>query len=409
MGGWRLPPLYKVSNRVLSRVHVEACLTQCRAPALSYLKRGCRWQKRRSPQTRDAIASLHPIFILWFSVPSTTQPDKLDESRQEGGCTAPKWARGSIGRDANHLALFRIHHSAQFEDNPPAVIKPVTCSFVPPLAAGFFKPIIRKENRARERDRNGPSTNSIRDCLDEGTCRRYTIFVILRFISRRMARLKPQLNDWLLVVALILYIPCIVGFGSAALYGAGRHVILIKPEHRRIIRSINISDVTLYCVTLAFIKFSILSLLKLPTEKKAFVLLSFLLGARRGAPAGEASVLIWDNSACVVSVVRTAYTLDMSSTKDSSWDIIPGALVSTAELMTGILAACLPAYGPLVHRMMGRKTKTNGGAPDFNYATRVPSEQSYELMSDRNATYKRAHEVEAAVAGVDSLARYPEP
>lgn len=30
-----------------------------------------------------------------------------------------------------------------------------------------------------------------------------TVFVLLRFISRRMARLKPQLNDWLLVVALV--------------------------------------------------------------------------------------------------------------------------------------------------------------------------------------------------------------
>lgn len=86
-------------------------------------------------------------------------------------------------------------------------------------------------------------------------------------------------------------------------------------------------------------------------------------------------------------------------THANSGDIIPGAIVSIVELTTGILAACLPTYGPLVHRTMGRKTKTSGGGPDFNYATRVPSEQSYELMSDRNATYKRAHIVEASVAG----------
>ncbi|KAI1798972.1 hypothetical protein F4811DRAFT_558304 [Daldinia bambusicola] len=56
------------------------------------------------------------------------------------------------------------------------------------------------------------------------------------------------------------------------------------------------------------------------------------------------------SSACIVSVVRLAYSLVVSSTADISWDNVHPGFVSAAELLVGILAASIPTYGPLFRR-----------------------------------------------------------
>ncbi|KZZ98907.1 hypothetical protein AAL_02458 [Moelleriella libera RCEF 2490] len=248
------------------------------------------------------------------------------------------------------------------------------------------------------------------------------IFVSLRFIARRMARVKPQLNDWLLLVALIhiagevLYCVSLafVKFGILSLY------IVIFPGKKIRWTAIAVgtfvalwtlaaSLVTIFqCVPIESIwdpamhdgncvNFGVLALvhnicnivtdlaifvmpippvlkLKLPRERKIYVLLSFLLGA----------------SACVVSVVRTAYTLDIGSTVDNSWDMVPGANISIAEIMAGILAACIPTYGPLVHYISGKRRATRDKL-QYKSASRLTSQESHELALRRGDAYKSAH------------------
>ncbi|PSR79597.1 hypothetical protein BD289DRAFT_375278 [Coniella lustricola] len=52
-------------------------------------------------------------------------------------------------------------------------------------------------------------------------------------------------------------------------------------------------------------------------------------------------------SAFIVSIVRQTYASKVGSTADSTWDDMPAALVSVAELMAGFLAASIPTYRPL--------------------------------------------------------------
>ncbi|KAI1477934.1 hypothetical protein K445DRAFT_307757 [Daldinia sp. EC12] len=62
------------------------------------------------------------------------------------------------------------------------------------------------------------------------------------------------------------------------------------------------------------------------------------------------------SSACIVSIIRLAYSLVVSSTADVSWDNVPPGFVSAAELLVGILAASIPTYGPLFRRYIAGTT-----------------------------------------------------
>ncbi|KAI1860569.1 hypothetical protein JX265_009968 [Neoarthrinium moseri] len=61
-------------------------------------------------------------------------------------------------------------------------------------------------------------------------------------------------------------------------------------------------------------------------------------------------------SACVVSLIRLAFTLKVGTTADGSWDIVPAGLLSVAELMSAILAACIPTYRPLFRKLVEGST-----------------------------------------------------
>lgn len=49
----------------------------------------------------------------------------------------------------------------------------------------------------------------------------------------------------------------------------------------------------------------------------------------------------------------------MGSTADPTWDDMPAALVSVAELMAGFLAASIPTYRPLWRRIFSQDEKRN--------------------------------------------------
>lgn len=57
-------------------------------------------------------------------------------------------------------------------------------------------------------------------------------------------------------------------------------------------------------------------------------------------------------SACIVSIIRLAFTLKVGATADASWEDIPAGLLSAVELMAGILAASIPTYRPLYRRIV---------------------------------------------------------
>ncbi|KAF4630097.1 hypothetical protein G7Y89_g8043 [Cudoniella acicularis] len=87
-------------------------------------------------------------------------------------------------------------------------------------------------------------------------------------------------------------------------------------------------------------------------QKKWQVIFAFALGS----------------SACIISIVRLGFASKVGTTADGSWDDIPAGLASTAELMTGILAASIPTYRPLyLHLVYGSATgKTQVGSSGRN-------------------------------------------
>ncbi|KAI0972146.1 hypothetical protein F4678DRAFT_472144 [Xylaria arbuscula] len=62
------------------------------------------------------------------------------------------------------------------------------------------------------------------------------------------------------------------------------------------------------------------------------------------------------SSACIVSIVRLAFSLVVSSTSDPSWNNVDTGFVSAVELLVGILAASIPTYRPLYRRYIQRST-----------------------------------------------------
>ncbi|OTB10487.1 hypothetical protein K445DRAFT_70117 [Daldinia sp. EC12] len=64
-------------------------------------------------------------------------------------------------------------------------------------------------------------------------------------------------------------------------------------------------------------------------------------------------------SACIVSIVRLAYSLDFDTTGDPSYDNIYMSLLSLVELMAGILATSIPTYRPLFRQIMASRGRSS--------------------------------------------------
>ncbi|KAI8961538.1 hypothetical protein F5Y11DRAFT_325635 [Daldinia sp. FL1419] len=81
------------------------------------------------------------------------------------------------------------------------------------------------------------------------------------------------------------------------------------------------------------------------------------------------------SSACIVSIIRLAYSLVVSSTSDVSWDNVPPGFVSATELLVGILAASIPTYGPLYRRYVSgttMKSSQQSGAVSKGHVSSLP-------------------------------------
>ncbi|OTA80569.1 hypothetical protein M434DRAFT_37906 [Hypoxylon sp. CO27-5] len=76
--------------------------------------------------------------------------------------------------------------------------------------------------------------------------------------------------------------------------------------------------------------------LQISRQKKWLLIFTFAMGG----------------SACIISIIRLAFTIKVGSTTDESWDDIPAGLLSIVELMFGFLAASIPTYRPLYRRIV---------------------------------------------------------
>ncbi|KAI2625567.1 hypothetical protein GGR54DRAFT_505314 [Hypoxylon sp. NC1633] len=126
--------------------------------------------------------------------------------------------------------------------------------------------------------------------------------------------------------------------------------------------------------------------LHIPKQKKWLLVFTFAMGG----------------SACIVSIVRLLYSLDVGSTADGSWDDIPAGLLSVVELMAGILAASIPTYLPLYRRFVrfvrGSKIQTrvpemSPGRSDHREAKRYTNKDDYIF-----GTYS-AHSIDVSAGG----------
>lgn len=70
-------------------------------------------------------------------------------------------------------------------------------------------------------------------------------------------------------------------------------------------------------------------------------------------------------SACIVSIVRLAFSLDFDTTGDPSYDNIRMSLLSLIELMAGILATSIPTYWPLFRHIMAICRPSSINSPTY--------------------------------------------
>lgn len=66
---------------------------------------------------------------------------------------------------------------------------------------------------------------------------------------------------------------------------------------------------------------------------------------------------------------------------------MPGALVSVAELMAGIIAASLPVYGSLVRRLQERRTTSTDASKYSDFQSKYKSHSTKVGRGDLSATY----------------------
>jgi len=238
------------------------------------------------------------------------------------------------------------------------------------------------------------------------------VAVALRFTSRRIARAKIGIDDWLILVAWLLTAIYASLLFSLTHYGMGRHAWWIT--NVEVFSQLSITSETMYNVAIPVIKISILYLYRRifpqPWFNRALIVLGGFIVAYSlaqifadifqcvpisslwGATAPEFCInypaliismgvvntvtdiimlslpmpLLWKlqlstmrkrlltglflmgGFVCIVSIVRLFYVNKVGNTKDASWDYVLPSTLSGLECSVGIISACLPTYRPLV-------------------------------------------------------------
>ncbi|KAG6358972.1 hypothetical protein INS49_012492 [Diaporthe citri] len=114
--------------------------------------------------------------------------------------------------------------------------------------------------------------------------------------------------------------------------------------------------------------------LQISKQKKHLIIFTFAMGS----------------SACIVSIIRLAFSLMVGSTPDVSWTNVPSAFVTAAELLVGILATSIPTYRPLYRRFIQR------------FTSQKSSNQNYQPGSHENAGSHSVKVSAGATTPVDS-------
>ncbi|KAI0467130.1 hypothetical protein F4859DRAFT_518344 [Xylaria cf. heliscus] len=238
------------------------------------------------------------------------------------------------------------------------------------------------------------------------------IVIAFRFLSRRLrhGRLRLEVDDWLILVAWVLFVILDVSWALGTKYGIGRHAAVV-PNFGMAQILAAVGEVA-YVLTVAFIKFSILALYweTFPTQKFRYCV--WAVGVVVGGWAMSGAIVIilqctsieyvwrpdvqgarldyglrnlvlgimnittniligamvlpfarnmditkqkkWlvlvtfaiGTSVCIISIVRLPYSINVG-TSDETWDAAPPFVVGVVEIAVGILAVSIPTYYPL--------------------------------------------------------------
>ncbi|RYP25741.1 hypothetical protein DL767_008294 [Monosporascus sp. MG133] len=146
--------------------------------------------------------------------------------------------------------------------------------------------------------------------------------------------------------------------------------------------------------------------LQISRQKKYLLIFTFAMGS----------------SACVVSMVRVAYSLMVGSTANGSWDNVAPGFVSSAELLIVILAASIPTYRPLYRRFVqqnhgyksqgsSRTVKVSVGrivVPNSDVSVHITDQVELIRHANRNGKWVRvADEEEPPVVDRSDAGRSP--
>ncbi|KAJ3551481.1 hypothetical protein NPX13_g11350 [Xylaria arbuscula] len=280
-----------------------------------------------------------------------------------------------------------------------------------------------------------------------------TVFVAVRLFGRWRINggFKLHISDWLIAVAWVFFVACVVSFALLTPYGGGRHVIYISNTYRLQVFSI-ITEGT-YAVALGFIKFSMLTLygsvfpdrefhrylwalgvfitgwtltsslgaiLQCVPIEKAYngqlpgycihygilslvvgilnVLTDFTIAAmpiplimklNMGSDKKRVIILTFaaGSAAVIVSLVRLVYSLRVG-TIDGSWTAIPAGLVSTVEVTVGFFVVSIPVYRKL-YRLYSKGTLEDSMAWSYKSDNRpLHSKSSFPTTSKGSSNSK---------------------
>ncbi|KAI0446525.1 hypothetical protein F4803DRAFT_18792 [Xylaria telfairii] len=244
------------------------------------------------------------------------------------------------------------------------------------------------------------------------------IIIGLRFLSQRLlhGRLSLETDDWLVLVAWVLFATLNVSWVVGTKYGIGRHTVVVTNAH--MVQILAIVGEVAYVLAIAFIKFSILALyLKtFPIRKFRYCVWAVGILVLGWAMSGAVVAIfqctsveyVWRSdvegvcvdfglrtlvsgimnvmtnilimamamplvrrlhitkqkkwlvlvafavgaSACIISIVRLPYSIK-ALTSDATWDVTPGFIIGVVEIAVGMLAVSIPTYRPLYEHVFG--------------------------------------------------------